>query len=169
MRVFLTGFMGAGKSTVGRLVGELLHLPFVDLDGRIEEQAGRPIVEIFSDVGEVGFRALESEALVEIARLSGVVVATGGGVVASGSNRRTMHAAGTIVWLDPDIDTLLSRLSAEAIAERPLLGSREEARRLWQTRLAHYEDCDLRIRVRADEGALAVAGRIVEHLTGAGA
>ena len=74
MRVFLTGFMGAGKSSVGRLVGELLHLPFVDLDGYIEEQAGRPIAEIFSDVGEVGFRALESEALVEIAQLSGVVV-----------------------------------------------------------------------------------------------
>ncbi|MEE8166454.1 MAG: shikimate kinase [Myxococcota bacterium] len=169
MRVFLTGFMGAGKSSVGRLVGELLHLPFVDLDGYIEEQAGRPIAEIFSDVGEVGFRALESEALVEIAQLSGVVVATGGGIVGTESNRQMMHAAGTIVWLDPDIDTILSRLSDQAIAERPLLGSHEEARRLWQTRVAHYEDCDLRIRVHSDEGARAVAGRVVAHLTVAGA
>ena len=163
--VFLTGFMGAGKSRVGRLLSELLDFSFTDLDSRIEERAGRTIVEIFSGVGEEGFRALESEALVEVAEIEGVVVATGGGVVGSVNNRQAMRAAGTIVWLDPDIDTILSRLSEESIARRPLLRSEEEARRLWLARLAHYEDCDLRIRIGAEEEAHAVAGRVAEQLS----
>src|SRR5258708_6639324 len=79
--VVITGPMGAGKSTVGRLVAEGLQLPFVDLDAVIEARLGMTIAEIFAERGEDGFREIERGILREAARLSGTVVATGGGAV----------------------------------------------------------------------------------------
>ena len=97
MRIFLTGFMGSGKTTVGRRLAERLELPFVDLDEEIERRAGMAVREIFERQGEPAFRALEAEALRQVLALPDVVVATGGGTMAFEGNFRLIRASGLVV------------------------------------------------------------------------
>ena len=84
--VFLVGFMGTGKSAVGKLLAQRLRRPFLDLDRKIEKEAGRPVLRIFAEDGEVGFRRLEAKAVREAAALNGHVIATGGGVMCDDGN-----------------------------------------------------------------------------------
>jgi len=117
-RVFLTGFMGCGKSTLGPLVADTLHLQFADLDDVIEARAGRSIATIFEQHGEAFFRSLEADALRTTER--GCVHALGGGTLASEKNLRWALAHGLVVYLDvPDVE-LVRRLKADSVA-RPLL------------------------------------------------
>ncbi len=163
-RIFLVGFMGSGKTTVGRLLARTMNLRFIDLDRRIEEAAGRGVARIFELEGEAGFRARERRALEEAAAETGVVVAAGGGVMASAANRELLAAHATTVWLDPDFDTLVRRVEAQPEVERPLFVDRGQARRLYASRLAGYRQADLRVDVGAGEGAAAVADRIASLL-----
>jgi len=164
MLVYLTGFMGAGKSSVGRLLSERLNLPFVDLDAQIESQAGCSIREIFSSRGETAFRQLESEALRASTRLGDAVVATGGGVVTRSQNIDTMREAGEVVWLNPGYETLMARLSSSDLSERPRFETATQARQLFEQRLDAYRQCDLRVDIDEDESAVEVAERIVRRL-----
>ena len=165
MRIFLTGFMGAGKTTVGRELAARLEATFVDLDQLIEERAGAGVAEIFARVGESGFRLLERRALAEVASRADdpLVVATGGGTVTDVENHRRMAACGTIVWLDADFEVLSDRLAASA-GERPLFGDPEEARRLLERRLGAYGRADVRLRLTAEEAPGEVASRILDVL-----
>jgi shikimate kinase len=117
--VFLIGFMGAGKSTVGRLVANHLELPFVDLDARVTESAGRSIVEIFDAEGEQGFRDRESEALAALAHDPPSVVACGGGIVLVDENRRLLAEMGRVVYLKVSAGEALARIGDTT--GRPLL------------------------------------------------
>lgn len=118
-QVYLIGFMGAGKSTVGRLVAQQLQRPFVDLDEVIVASAGMPVREIFDTHGEERFRELESEALEAVASGESSVVACGGGVVLSARNRTTLSASGTVIYLQVSVSETLARVGDDP--GRPLL------------------------------------------------
>jgi len=117
--VFLIGFMGAGKSTVARIVAARLDRPCVDLDDRIEVAAGRSIHEIFAEQGEPAFRELESAALATLASEPPSVVACGGGVVLSDENRALLGRMGFVVYLHVSAGETLARIGNDET--RPLL------------------------------------------------
>ncbi len=128
MKIYLTGFMGAGKSTVARALAEQLGWEWIDLDEAITSEAGMSIPRIFEEEGEEGFRERERRVLSEVAHLFGShVVATGGGVPCSEQNRKLMKASGKVVYLEMSAEQLADRLWLER-RERPLLSSlsREE-------------------------------------------
>jgi len=141
--VFLIGFMGAGKSSVGRALGELLGLAFEDLDERIERRDGRTVPEIFRESGESEFRRAEHAALKELfSELSAgaeKVVALGGGAFAQKHNARLIEAANvSTVFLDTGVEELWRRCREQHGTERPLLGSLESFRSLYEARRPHY-------------------------------
>lgn len=117
--VFLVGFMGAGKSTVGRTVAERLGRLFVDLDVRIEAASGRPVSELFETDGEATFRVLESDALDALAEEPPSIVACGGGVVVRDANRATLKALGHVIYLRVSAGETLARVGDDGT--RPLL------------------------------------------------
>lgn len=117
--IFLTGFMGAGKSTVGRLVASHLGRPFVDLDALIEDREGSAVTEIFNQRGEDGFRLAEHDALAALGAHPDSVIATGGGVVLREDNRVVLSQLGTVVYLAVTPEEAIARLGDAA--DRPLL------------------------------------------------
>lgn len=120
MKIFLTGFMGAGKTTVGVILAEKLKVPFLDLDRLIEGMTGKSVEEIFSEHGEQFFRKVESDALVEAARkYSDVVISTGGGIVLKEENRNFIKQYGISIYLKAGIGELWNRISNDT--SRPLL------------------------------------------------
>ena len=138
--LWLTGMMGTGKSSIGRLLAERHGLPFYDLDEMIESSAGMSIPELFAAHGEEGFRRMEAAVVVEVASADAGVVATGGGAVLSKENVEAMRASGTIVLLRASPDELERRLAGSD--GRPLLpGPNRTARiaRLLEAREAAYE------------------------------
>ncbi len=141
--IFLVGFMGSGKTTLGRLLADHLGRRFIDLDEWIVEYVGKPITQIFADDGEAAFRRLESKLLCEVVKESNVVISLGGGAFVSETNQRLVKDHGIAIWLDCSFDVLLKRL--EDTADRPLNRSPEQLRELWQGRLPSYSQADLRI------------------------
>jgi shikimate kinase len=159
MHVYLTGFMGAGKTTVGRILAQLLERPFIDLDETIEARRGSTVREIFQSVGESGFRELESAALREL-DAAPAVVSLGGGVQTRQENRDWLATHGTTIWLDLALDDLMARLRDEERARRPMLKSEAQIRQLYRSRRVGYSDSDLRIEVSSSDSAEVVALRI---------
>lgn len=127
--IYLTGFSGTGKSTVGALVAQRLGFRFVDLDTEIERQAGRSVPEIFKAEGEEAFRRYEAEALRRLGTEGNLVVATGGGVVLRPENRRLMAETGLVVCLEARPETITRRL-ANLAPTRPLLTGPDPAARI---------------------------------------
>jgi shikimate kinase len=119
--VYLIGMMGAGKSTVGRVIARRLKLRFVDSDHEIEKRCGVKIPLIFEIEGQAGFRARETQAIAELTALEGVVLATGGGVVLSAANRQCLAAGGTVVYLRAKPEDLYERVRHDR--NRPLLAT----------------------------------------------
>jgi len=141
--VVLIGFMGTGKTAVGRMIAARLGCPFIDTDTLIEERAGRSIPRIFTDEGEEAFRRLEAGVVAEVGERDGVVIATGGGVVLRPENMANLRRAGVIVALNAEPAAILARVGEGA--GRPLLGEDPEARvrRLLAERTPLYRDADL--------------------------
>jgi shikimate kinase len=140
--IYLVGFMGSGKSTVGALLAEELGLPFVDLDNLIEREAGVSIAEIFRDSGEGSFRRLETEILARQSALPPSVTALGGGAFSSLRNREIVQCTGLSVWLKVDLETARERCLD---TERPLAQDPEMFTRLFQNRQAYYRKADLHV------------------------
>lgn len=148
--LFLYGPPGAGKSSVGRILAKNLNLPFVDLDAEIEQQAGRPIPDIFASEGEAGFRARERAALERVTAPGGAgapgVIALGGGTLLDPASRALAEACGPVVCLSAPMESLLARLRADAHI-RPLLAGETEQRlgALLASRAEHYASFGLRL------------------------
>ena len=135
-RIVLTGFMGSGKSTIGRSLAERLGWRFVDLDNVIEERDGRSVARIFAESGEPAFRVKETEALASSLGESHLVIALGGGALETPANRRALATASktSIIFLNAEFDTLYERCRQQiangadsGLPVRPLLGDREAA------------------------------------------
>jgi len=120
MRIFLIGFMGSGKSTMGRALASELKLNFIDLDTFLEEKYFRTIPQIFAEEGEEGFRRKERKILEEVSAFDDVIVATGGGAPCFFDNMDLMNNSGFCIFLDVNKESLVSRL-IHAKIERPLI------------------------------------------------
>lgn len=118
--VVLTGFMGTGKSTVGRLLAEQLGYEFVDTDAIITERHG-PIPQIFATDGEAAFRGYERAVAAELADRESLVIATGGRLLLDPRNAEVLGATGTVICLTATLDTILARVTGDGVDERPLL------------------------------------------------
>ena len=163
-RVYLTGFMACGKTAVGSALAARLGAPFVDLDHEIESRAGITIREIFDYAGEDKFRDLEHRALGDTRETPAAVIATGGGTFVSERNRKLIRELGVSVWIDATFDEIVGRLSDHGRRKRPLFQNEQQARRLYDERLAWYRLADLRVEVEAEDTARKVAGRIARLL-----
>jgi shikimate kinase len=131
--IFLVGMMGAGKTTVGRLLARRLRLRFIDSDREIESRCGVKIPVIFEIEGESGFRSREALAIEALTALEGVVLATGGGAVIAEQNRRCLAARGTVVYLSAKPEDLYERVRHDR--NRPLLAGGEPLARLRELHL----------------------------------
>jgi shikimate kinase len=163
--VFLTGFMGTGKTAVGTALARRLGRPFIDLDEEIERISRRTIAAIFALHGETEFRERERRALALACALDGAIVATGGGAVLDSRNRSSMRVSGRIVRLTADVDTIVARLGGGE--DRPLLaGAPDRAakvRELLAVRAEAYADTDLTIDT-SGKTVEAVSGEITDAL-----
>ena len=156
--IFLTGFMGAGKTTVGRALASYLGYQFFDLDEFIERRAGKSIQQIFSDAGESEFRRIEHEAILECRGLENSVIALGGGAYVAEENHTAIREIGITVWLDCSLEICLDRLRGNTT--RPLLKSESEMRTLLEKRKPAYALADNRVNTEGrtvNEVALEIA------------
>jgi shikimate kinase len=163
-RVLLTGFMGAGKTTVGRLLAVRLGVAFFDLDEVVEETAGETISEIFDRRGEVAFRNLERSCLNELLAHDQVVIAAGGGTLAQPEIAGDVFRQAVTVWIDPPLEVIEGRLQQGERDARPLFSDVAAVRSLYRRRLPSYEVADFRIRIGGDESAEDVVDRLIEEL-----
>ncbi len=144
MKIVLTGFMGTGKTSVGRELSGKLGYEFIDTDVLIEEKEGKTIPQIFKEKGEEYFRELEKTTVAEISKIRNAVIATGGGVIKNSENVKNLAWRGIIVWLKADPEIILKRVMNEG-GKRPLLDVEEpliEINKLLAERLPLYEQAD---------------------------
>lgn len=160
-KIYLVGFMAAGKTTVAHALASRLGWRADDIDELIEARERRTVADIFARSGEPYFRAIERDILHLLLPLRHLVVATGGGTFMDPDNRATINLDGLSVWLDVPFDELLARIPADG--RRPLAADRAQLERLYALRQAAYANARVRIDARGarpDE----VAERIVEAL-----
>ena len=165
--IVLIGFMGTGKTSVGRLLASRLGCAFHDLDRKIEERHGMSIPEMFREHGEPYFRAREKEAVREAAERTNLVIATGGGTVKDAENVAILRRSGILVALTADVDTILQRTAARGA--RPVLddadaGDRRAAVvRLMEERRHLYDGADITVDT-GGRSPLEVAEHIMQAL-----
>jgi shikimate kinase len=156
-KIYLVGFMGAGKTSVARALGKRLDWKVEDIDARIERAERRDIPTIFREAGEPYFRARERDALLQLLPERGTVVASGGGTFADPSNRELMLRDGVVVWLDVSFATVVSRIPSDG--RRPLATDRLAMEQLYNQRLAAYRLAHFRV----DAGRGSVE-ELVDHI-----
>ncbi|MGF1536113.1 MAG: shikimate kinase [Elainellaceae cyanobacterium] len=164
INVYLIGMMGAGKTTVGRHLAQLLQYQFFDTDQVVEQAAGQSIAQIFADAGEADFRQMETQVLSKLCAYQRLVVATGGGIVLAQENWSYLHY-GAVVWLNASVDTLYRRLSRDT--SRPLLqrpNPRQVLQDLLDERQSRYAQADLVLETEYGEKPQDVARRLLVEL-----
>ena len=165
IRIFLTGYMGAGKTTLGKAFARKLNLPFVDLDWYMEERFHKTVGELFVERGEAGFRELEKNMLHEVGAFEDVVISTGGGAPCFFDNMDFMNRNGKTVFLNVHPDVLFRRLRV-AKQQRPILqGKTDEELRIFiiealEKRAPHYG----KARYRFDAGQLESRRQIADSV-----
>lgn len=125
VRVFLCGYMGSGKTTLGKSLASTMNLTFIDLDNFIESRQHKTVKEIFAEVGESGFRDIERKSLIEVSEYEDVIISLGGGTPCFFDNMDIVNAAGVSVYLKPSEDVLLARL-IKGKHKRPLLADKSD-------------------------------------------
>jgi shikimate kinase len=166
VNVAIFGFMGVGKSSVGRRVAEALGMEFVDLDETIVADAGMEIPSIFRERGEKGFRELEKEATRMIAARDGVVIACGGGAVLDEDNLKALRRNSKMILLTADPETILRRVEADGDT-RPLLSAEEKVEpiaRLLGQRMPRYLEASDKAVDTSGKTQAQVAREIIEYL-----
>lgn len=157
--IYITGFMGSGKTTVGRIVAERLGWNFVDLDTDIAEREGETVPSIFATRGEAEFRRIETEAirrwLNKIERGQPTVISLGGGAFVQPRNYEMLENNGISIWLDCSLEAVEARIAGTG--ERPLARDREAFRRLYAERKALYSRADFRVNGDVDSADAAEA------------
>ena len=164
VNVYLIGMMGAGKSTVGKVLAEKLRYTFLDTDDLIVQAAGQPITEIFATAGESDFRDLESQVLSGVSAYQKLVVATGGGIILRPINWSYLHH-GVVVWLNVPLNLLYLRLQDDQT--RPLLQDADPLAKLTsilEQRQHLYAQADVTINIEADHSPELIAGRAIAAL-----
>jgi shikimate kinase len=156
-KVYLVGFMGAGKTTVARALARRLDWKMLDIDESIEKREHQTVATLFAKKGEGHFRATERSVLVEQLGSRHVVVATGGGTFVDPQNRALINRDGMSVWIDVPLDRLIARVPADG--RRPLASDRAEFERLYLLRRGSYEQAHHRI-----DASRASIDAIVEQL-----
>jgi shikimate kinase len=160
-KVYLVGFMGAGKTTVARALAKRLHWQVEDIDERVEKRERRTIATIFRQEGEPYFRAVEQQELIALLPVRGTVVATGGGTIVDPVTRELMLRDGAVIWLDTPLATILERVPLDG--RRPLAADRIEMETLYNQRLMAYSQAHLRL--DAGKGSVEeVVDQIVDWL-----
>jgi shikimate kinase len=162
-KVYLVGFMAAGKTTVARALAARLGWRAEDVDELIEARERRTVAEIFSRQGEPYFRGVERDIVRLLLPMRHVVVATGGGTFMDPENRAAMNLDGLTVWLDVPLEALIARLPADG--RRPLAADRTQLERLFAVRQAAYAQAHLRIDA-GSAGAEEIAEQIAERVGG---
>ncbi len=142
-KLYLVGFMGAGKSTVARALAKRLDWKIEDIDERVEKRERRDISTIFRQEGEPYFRSVEQEELIALLPARGTVVATGGGTIVDPVAREMMLRDGAVIWLDAPFATVLDRVPLDG--RRPLAADRLEMESLYNQRLMAYSRAHLRL------------------------
>lgn len=169
-RIVLTGFMGAGKSTIGALLAQSLGWRFIDSDLVIEREAGRSIAQIFAEQGEAAFRTMEAEAIRAQTLREESVLALGGGAIESALTREVLSTLTKtkIVFLDAPLDVMVDRCLAQPnAAERPVLTDRLRLMQRFASRLPYYRQAHLTVPT-AGLSPHDVAVRILSELTETG-
>ena len=161
--VILVGFMGAGKSVCGKMLARRLGRCFVETDDMITGRDGRAIGDIFQQDGEEAFRRLEAEAVAALALKAGDVIGTGGGLPCREGRMEALRGLGTVVWLQGDLEDLLSR--ARRAGGRPMLAGRtpEEIDALYRQREPYYRQAHITVRT-GGLGVDQVVARILAAL-----
>lgn len=169
MRIFLTGYMGCGKSTIGRKVAALMGLNFIDLDKFIEERNFKSVPDIFAQEGEVSFREKERQALHEVSQFEDIIIGTGGGAPCYFDNMQKMNEAGITIYLAPDNATLAFRLLKSKTIRPLIAGKSKEALTEFiasalEKRAPFYEQSKIIIRGKNDVQPEEVLRLIQEYI-----
>ena len=159
--IYLVGFMGSGKSTIGPILAREMKRPFHDLDALIENEQNKTIAAIFDSKGESFFRGLEAHSLVQSQYLEPCVMALGGGAFVSESNRNFISKHGVSVWLE--IPLQLAKTRCEDSPDRPLARDLNQWESLFQAREMHYSLADIHIEVEG-KSPDQIAAEIQERL-----
>ena len=159
-KLYLVGFMGAGKSSVARALGHRLGWRAEDIDERIEARERRSVAAIFAQQGEAQFRQFERQMLSELLPQRNIVVATGGGTFVEADNRALMLADGAVAWLDVPLRELLDRVPADG--RRPLAADRAQMEQLFFRRQMAYAQAH--VRIDASQPVPAVVERLLEWI-----
>ena len=168
MNLYLTGYRGSGKSTVGKIIGDHIGWPVIDSDDEIQRIAGQTIAEIFAAEGESGFRERESAVIAELAQQTQTVVALGGGAVLAESNRQLLAATGKTVWLKISAKTSWARISSDekSATQRPNLtqsGGIEEIEQMLAARSPIYQSCADLVVAADSQAPSEIAAAIYDH------
>ena len=142
-KIYLVGFMAAGKTTVARALARRLDWPALDIDELIEKHEHMSVADIFAKRGEPYFRAVERAVLFDQLEQRHVVVATGGGTFVDPTNRAAINTSGVSIWLDVSLDRVIARLPSDR--RRPLASDRVELERLYALRRTAYQQAHTRI------------------------
>ena len=142
-KVYLVGFMAAGKTTLARALAKRLDWRALDIDEIVEQRERLPVADIFAKHGEAYFRIAERDALADQLGVRHVIVATGGGTFVDPQNRSLINADGLSVWLDIPLERALARVPADG--RRPLAADREAFERLYHLRRAAYQQAHIRV------------------------
>src|SRR4051795_8305539 len=163
MKIYLVGFMGAGKTTVGRELSARVGAPFFDLDELIESAEKSSIKDVFAAHGEAYFRKRERDVLRSTRHLESAVIATGGGTFTFDENIQFIQSEGISVYLSAPYAVLRARIGEKA-AERPLFRDDVAAHELYGNRIRYYRMCDLTVEMREDETPAEIVERLVFEL-----